>query len=296
MLDELKMLIDDLAGYVKSAVQPLSDRIKALEDRGPIKGADGKDGVDGKSVTVDDVRPLIEDQVRAAIASLPAPKDGKDGKEGAPGKDGLDGKDGAPGKDCDMGAVFAHIDALVKAIPAAKDGKDGQPGVNGKDGRDGVDGKDAEPVSEAAIADAVAAKFERRFSDMALSWERQARDEFQRAIDRMPAPKDGRDGKDAAPIESLEITQTERSVTIKLGSVERTIKLDTILDRGVWEQKRYEKGDAVTYGGSLWIAQQDTTDAPGASKAWRLAVKKGRDGRDLRDSASVHDKDEGVKV
>ncbi|MBV2181688.1 MAG: hypothetical protein KUL86_10715 [Castellaniella sp.] len=256
MLDELKMLIDDLAGYVKSAVQPLSDRIKALEDRGPIKGADGKDGVDGKSVTVDDVRPLIEDQVRAAIASLPAPEDGKDGKEGAPGKDGLDGKDG----------------------------------------RDGVDGKDAEPVSEAAIADAVAAKFERRFSDMALSWERQARDEFQRAIDRMPAPKDGRDGKDAAPIESLEITQTERSVTIKLGSVERTIKLDTILDRGVWEQKQYEKGDAVTYGGSLWIAQQDTTDAPGASKAWRLAVKKGRDGRDLRDSASLHDKDEGVKV
>lgn len=170
------------------------------------------------------------------------------------------------------------VDKVAAMIPVPKDGKDG---------------KDAEPVSEAAIADAVAARFERRFSDLVLSWERQARDGVERAIDKMPAPKDG---KDAVPIESLEITQDERDITIKLGDVERTIRLDTILDRGVWEQRAYEKGDAVSYGGSLWIAQQDTEDAPGTSKAWRLAVKRGRDGKDLRDSASKHDKEAGVKV
>ena len=176
------------------------------------------------------------------------------------------------------------VDKVAAMIPVPKDGKDGI---------DGKDGKDAEPVSEAAIADAVAARFERRFSDLVLSWERQARDGVERAIDKMPAPKDG---KDAVPIESLEITQDERDITIKLGDVERTIRLDTILDRGVWEQRAYEKGDAVSYGGSLWIAQQNTEDAPGTSKAWRLAVKRGRDGKDLRDSASKHDKAAGVKV
>lgn len=201
----------------------------------------------------------VDEIVDKVAAMMPRPKDGVDG---ANGKDGIDGKDG----------------------------------VDGKDGADGRDGKDAERVSEAAIADAVAAKFERRFSDLVLSWERQARDGIERAIDRIPVPKDGKDGKDAAPIESLEITQNERHVTIKLGDVERTITLNTILDRGVWEQRAYEAGDAVSYGGSLWIAQQDTEDAPGTSKAWRLAVKKGRDGRDLRDSASKHDKVSGVKV
>lgn len=150
-----------------------------------------------------------------------------------------------------------------------------------------------EPVD----TDAIVASFERRFSDLQLSWERQARDTFEKALDRMPIPQDGKDGKDALPIEDIEIKQDGRRVTIKLGDVERTIKLDTVIDQGVWTDKEYEKGDAVSYGGSLWIAQEDQPEgAPGASKAWRLAVKKGRDGRDLRDSASKHDKSKGVSL
>lgn len=150
-----------------------------------------------------------------------------------------------------------------------------------------------EPVD----VESIAASFERRFSDLQLSWERQARDTFEKALDRMPTPKDGKDGKDALPIEDIEIKQDGRHVTIKLGDVERTIKLDTVIDQGVWTEKEYEKGDAVSYGGSLWIAQvDDPKDAPGISKAWRLAVKKGRDGRDLRDSASQHDKSKGISL
>ena len=33
-------------------------------------------------------------------------------------------------------------------------------------------------------------------------------------------------------------------------------------------------------GGSVWIAQADTKAKPDGSADWRLAVKKGRDGRD----------------
>jgi integrin beta 3 len=54
------------------------------------------------------------------------------------------------------------------------------------------------------------------------------------------------------------------------------------IDRGVWREGQYAKGDSVTFGGSSWIAQRDTTDKPETSDAWRLAVKRGRDGKDGR--------------
>ena len=127
---------------------------------------------------------------------------------------------------------------------------------------------------------------------------RQARDTFEKAIDRMPIPKDGVNGKDALPVESIDIVQGwPRCCYSKLGDTKHVIKLDTVIDRGVWREAEYEKGDAVTYGGSLWIAQDSGAHgAPGTSKAWRLAVKKGRDGKDLRDNASVVDKSKGVKL
>lgn len=57
-----------------------------------------------------------------------------------------------------------------------------------------------------------------------------------------------------------------------------------VIYRGVWQDgQTYEKGDAVTFGGSQWIAKDTTTDKPdehvGAGRAWQLAVKKGRDGK-----------------
>ena len=54
-----------------------------------------------------------------------------------------------------------------------------------------------------------------------------------------------------------------------------------IIYREIWrEGMDYKAGDAVTWGGSLWIALEDTDSKPGdGSHAWRLAVKKGRDGR-----------------
>ena len=155
--------------------------------------------------------------------------------------------------------------------------------------------KNGDSVSEDAVKDAVAASFERRFSDMQLSWERQARETFEKAIDKMPTL---RDGIDALPIEDIEITQDGRNVTLKLGNIERTLKLDSIIDRGVWSVGEYEKGDAVTYGGSLWIAQKESPEgAPGTNKEqWRLAVKKGRDGKDLRDTASSRGDNDAVAV
>lgn len=79
-----------------------------------------------------------------------------------------------------------------------------------------------------------------------------------------------------------------RTVTLSLSftdgqAVQKSLTVPAIIDRGVWQERGYEPGDGVTWGGSFHIAQRTTQ--PGEkpsddSGAWRLSVKKGRDGRD----------------
>ncbi|MCS9316341.1 hypothetical protein N0711_06630 [Pseudomonas aeruginosa] len=207
---------------------------------------------DGQSVTVEDVAPLIREEVAKAVADLPPP---------------------APGKDADMEALRAHLGDLVKGIQ----------------------------LPTVPTIDEVAATFERRFSDLTLSWERQARETFDKAADRMPIPKDGRD---ALPLECFDLALGEdgRTVTVKMQAgdivVEKSVRIASVIDRGVFSaEKSYEQGDGTTYGGCYWIAQKDAPEGvPGGSADWRLAVKKGRDGKDLRDNASKHDPSKGVKI
>lgn len=60
-----------------------------------------------------------------------------------------------------------------------------------------------------------------------------------------------------------------------------TISVPVVLDQGTYKADQvYAKGDGVTWGGSFWIAQDDVpTTKPGEDAQWRLAVKRGRDGR-----------------
>lgn len=88
-------------------------------------------------------------------------------------------------------------------------------------------------------------------------------------------------------VKSLAVTMADErtlTVTTELSDGEpsiQTIAIPTVLDRGPYvEGKTYEPGDAVTYGGSLWIAQKSSpTGRPGdeGSEGWRLAVRRGRD-------------------
>jgi collagen type III alpha len=57
-----------------------------------------------------------------------------------------------------------------------------------------------------------------------------------------------------------------------------------VIDRGVYKAgETYEPGDAVTWGGSLWIAQKQTDAKPDTPESgFRLAVKRGRDGKDAK--------------
>lgn len=53
---------------------------------------------------------------------------------------------------------------------------------------------------------------------------------------------------------------------------------------GVYQDgKAYEPGELVTWAGSCWHCNEATRTRPGdGSPAWTLAVKRGRDGKDLR--------------
>ena len=45
---------------------------------------------------------------------------------------------------------------------------------------------------------------------------------------------------------------------------------------GTWAPGEYAKDQAVTMSGGLWVAKETTTDRPGTSNQWQLAVKSPR--------------------
>ncbi len=55
-------------------------------------------------------------------------------------------------------------------------------------------------------------------------------------------------------------------------------------DAGIWDAKTlYRPGHVVTSNGSCWVCKVNCANAkPGASDCWRLLVKRGADGKDLR--------------
>jgi hypothetical protein len=95
-----------------------------------------KDGKDAAEVDTDAL-------VKSVLALIPAPTNGKDGAAGADGKS-ISLEDIRPVLDEALAAVRSEatkmIDAAVNAIPVPKDGKDGIDGLNGERGEKGADG------------------------------------------------------------------------------------------------------------------------------------------------------------
>lgn len=97
--------------YCGRTIEPVLARLTAIEQRQPEKGEPGK------SVTVEEVTPIIEQAVSQAVSKIPTSKDGRDGIDG---------------KDADVDEIYRRIDtkiaAAIEALPKAKDGVRG-PGV-----------------------------------------------------------------------------------------------------------------------------------------------------------------------
>lgn len=114
-----------------------------------------------------------------------------------------------------------------------------------------------------------------------------------------PAGRDGKDGVDGVGFDDLTVVQhDERTFVVKAAKGEHVkdigkIEVPYAIYRGVFQEGRlYTKGDLVTWAGSLWVVNEETTSRPeDLSRAWTLCVKKGRDGRDGKDG-----KDAGLPV
>jgi hypothetical protein len=257
---------DVLKGWVMAEVAALQSAVKAPESR-PVcdfcphpahvgkqcsweiaMGADCP--CDLRQMTTGAIKAAIAGEVRDAVAALPRPKDGLS----------VTVEDVVP-------VIASEVQKAVAALPAAKDGVGVAGAVIDRDGRlvltlsDGatkelgaVVGKDVDQAAVAALILAEVAKIAR--------------------------PKDGADGLGFDEMEPVYDEHGRLLLRFVRGDRVKEFRVPGIVDRGVYKSgERYLKGDGATFGGSFFIAQEETSDKPETSSAWRLAVKHGREGK-----------------
>jgi hypothetical protein len=300
-------VIDLVKGYVAQIQVALTSRIESIErtvanlptpkdgtqgepgaDGEP--GAAGLDGVDGK-----DGMPGADGPPGEKGADGRDGEPGKDGEKGADGKagaDGLPGKDGTPGIDGKSVSteelaeiVRLAVEKAVALIPVAKDGVDGRDGVDGSAGANGAPGRDAAHIE---ILPAI---------DIEKSYPRGTYAKHVGGLWRSFETTTGLKGWECIVdgIGSLTIESTaERGFEIvamrSSGEIlKKAVNLPVMIYRSVFrEGEEYERGDTVTWGGSLWHCNEDTREKPSdGSKSWQLAAKRGRDGKDGRDGIDM---------
>jgi hypothetical protein len=312
-------VVEAVKAHLGRVVEPLLSRIEALEKRltalpVPRDGQDGKDGRDGRDPDPAEIQRMVDE----AVARMPVPKDGRDGKDAdaetvaATLRDQLermvaeavdravaalpsprDGRDADPEQI--RAAVAREVREAVAAIPAPKDGTSVSP--------DEVAQMVATQVQKAVEAmpkprdgaGVAGALIDRKGSLVLTLSDGKVKDlgpvvgrdvdpvEVERmvakAVDAIPRPRDAF-GFDDLTVEH----DGERNIVLRFVRGDQTkefpLTVPVVLDRGVWREGEYQKGDAVTWGGSLWIAQEKTSEKPETGAGWRLAVKRGRDGKD----------------
>jgi hypothetical protein len=223
-LDEVRRVIADEVKEIRAAVEAIEPAPQFSDIAAMVSDAVATIPApqDGKSVTVEEVAPLIASEVDKRISELPRAKDGKDGRDGKDGKNGI-------------GLAGALIDRDGELFVTLTNGETKNLGpVVGKDGTPGKDGRDGFSLEE----------FDATLMD---------------------------DGRTVL----LAFERGDQSFKVELG-------FPVMLYRGVYKDgEKYERGDTVTWGGSLWHCDGETADKPGeGAKSWTLCAKKGRDGRD----------------
>lgn len=219
---------------------------------------------------IDTLRASLVDAVRAAapepVAGPPGPA-GPQGERGEKGEPGERGEPGPAGPQGERGADGIDGMAGERGLPGER-GEPGPAGPAGPQGERGVDGLRGEAglPGEPGEAGPRGPRGERG----------------ERGLDGREG-KDGRDGI-ATRDELLTLVRdavAERVATVVAETVAAELKNWPKPEyKGVWaEGGEYLRGNFATWGGSMWHANVDTTDRPGESDAWTLAVKHGRDGR-----------------
>ncbi len=283
-VDGLTLAIENrIAPKVVREVESAVARIEKPKD-----GLPGLNGKDGTSVSVGDLAPMIAIEVRQAVAAIPIPRNGEDGKNGTSvtlddvvplitasvtkafdampkPKDGLGVKSAVVNNDGRLLITMSDDAVMDLGTVVGQKGRDGMPAI----GRPGMDGtsvtlSDVEPMVRAELA---------------------------RVVSMIPKPKDGTngiDGKDGLGLEDVDLVFEDAKgwlFRFKNESRQKDIAIPLPFDAGVWQAGTwYPQGAGVTVKGAFFIARERTRTRPDdgtaeSAKAWRLAVKGGRDGK-----------------
>lgn len=249
----------------------------------------------------------VLEQRLSAVEQRPAPERGEKGEAGEPGAAGVgvaeavrgdgvvilrltDGaeveiKDGEKGQDAEplspeaVAEVFRPMakeivsEAVAEGIAKMPPPEKGEKGDQGQPGADGANGCGIADLLVDRDGNLIASLEDGRMKNLGPI-----------------CGKDGQDGRDGFSLEDFDIEAGEdgRTATLKFerGDIRHSYELvfPVIVYRDVFKAgETYQAGDAVTWGGSLWIAQRETDAKPdSADSGFRLAVKKGRDGKDAK--------------
>ncbi len=247
---------------------------------------------DGKSLSPDDVRPILQQMVDKAAAAIPTPRDGKDYELAVLKQAVTDAVNALPAPRDGTSVTIDDVRPMLKeiviaalpelpdvptlvsealaALPAPEPAQPGKPGVDGKDALQieilpGIDEEKSYPRGSYATHNGGLWRTFEKTSGL-RGWE---------------CLVDG-----VAGIDIKQDNQRSFSITVMRASgASETKTFDTpvMIYRGVFKSgEAYLPGDTVTWGGSLWHCDESTADKPGeiGSSGWTLATKRGRDGRD----------------
>ena len=204
---------------------------------------------DGKSVTVEEILPVLEELVSKAIGEMPVPKDGKDYDPAVLSQAVDDAVSEAvaeipvpqDGKSVTVEEILPVLEELVSKavgeIPVPKDGKDYDPAVL----RQAVDDAVSEAVAEipapqdgkSVTADDVRPVLQELIT-AAMPEIPDVKSLISEAIAEIPAPKPGKPGEDGRDALALELLP--------------------FID----DSKSYPRGSYATHNGGLWRAYEKT--------------------------------------
>lgn len=261
---------------------------------------------DGHTPTEDEIRPIVADLVASSVAAIPRAVDGQhgigindamldadghlvlvmsDGQSKTLGRvRGTDGKRGASVMhgivDAD-GILALHMSdgrIVPTGIVRGKDGNDGDPGKRGAPGRDAIEITIRSGIDETkSYAAGIYATWRGGVIGSVRQTDPVVEDDIAAAgwivVQNGVAQEIVRDTDEGRTVERVAIYTNGQSF------IHRT-KTATPIYRGVWRDGRFERGDMVTHGGSLWHCDRDTDGAPEQSRDWTLAAKRGRDGKE----------------
>jgi hypothetical protein len=281
--------VEAVAAALKAEIEPALREVALAAVAALPKAVDGANGADADMV---EVQRLIGAEVTRQIAEMP-PVD----IEPIVARAVAAMPPGPAGRDADPEVIAAQVERAVAALPRPADGKS-------------VSAEDIAPVVERAVAQAVAARppakdgvgvtgaLIDREGRLVLTLADGAVKELGvvlgkdadmealaaicvREIEKIPRPRDGIDG---LGFEDVQVVHDgERQVTIRFARGEHVkefaLTIPAIIDRGIWREGKFAKGDGVTWDGSFFIAQCDTEQKPLLHQDWRQAVKAGRPGK-----------------